>query len=76
MTKDDKGYGKDDKVRMIFTYNNGNPPLNMWLRQVKRCLLKNKKATNLEENIQICFCQPTNLKRIATQPNKSKPKES
>ena len=63
-------------MRMIFTYNNGNPPLNMWLRQAKRCLLKNEKAKNLGENIQICFSQPKNLKRIATQPNKSKPKES
>jgi hypothetical protein len=62
--------------RTIFTYNNGNPPLNMWLRQAKKCLLKNDKAKNLGENIQICFSQPQNLKRIATQPNKSKPKES
>ena len=67
--------GKDDKVRMIFTYNSGNPPLNMWLRQAKRCLLKNDKAKNLGEKIQICFSQPKNLKRIATQPNKSKPNE-
>ena len=26
----------DDKVRCIFTFNQGNPPLHLWLRQAKK----------------------------------------
>jgi hypothetical protein len=63
---------KDDKIRMIFTHNSANPPLNMWLREAKKCLVKNEKAKQMGENMQICFSQPKNLKRIASQ--KSKPK--
>ena len=61
---------------MIFTHNNGNPPLHMWLREAKKCLLKNDKAKQMGENMQICFSQPKNLKRIATQKTKSKSTES
>ena len=57
----------DDKIRMIFTHNEGNPPLNMWLRQAKKCLLKNEKAKKIGDKLQVCFRQPKNLKRIATQ---------
>ena len=61
---------------MIFTHNNGNPPLHLWLRETKKCLLKNDKAKQIGENMQICFSQPINLKRIATQKRKSKSTES
>ena len=27
---------KDDKIRMIFTQNSANPPLNMWLREATK----------------------------------------
>ena len=57
---------------MIFTQNSANPPLNMWLREAIKCLVKNEKAKQMGENMQICFSQPKNLKRIASQ--KSKPK--
>ena len=60
---------------MIFTHNNGNPPLHMWLREAKKCLLKTEKAKQMGENMQICFSQPKNLKRIATQKSKSKSTE-
>ena len=48
----------------------------MWLREAKKCLLKNDKAKQMGENMQICFSQPNNLKRIATQKTKSKSTES
>ena len=48
----------------------------MWLRQAKKCLLKNDKAKQLGDKMQICYSQPKNLKRTATQVNKSKSRES
>ena len=57
---------KDDKVRCIFTYNEGNPPLHQWLRQAKKCLLKNEKAKQIGEKMQITFRQPKNLKKMVT----------
>ena len=57
---------KDDKVRCIFTFNEGNPPLHLWLRQAKKCLLKNEKAKQIGEKLQITFRQPKNLKKIVT----------
>ena len=35
---------QNDKVRLIFTHNRGNPPMHQWLRDSKKCLLKNEKA--------------------------------
>ena len=55
----------NDKVRCIFTYNEGNPPLHLWLRQAKKCLVKNEKAKALGDKMQITFRQPKNLKKIA-----------
>ena len=56
-----------EKAKLIFTHNGGNPPLHKWLREAKSCLVKNEKAKSLGENIQICFSQPRNLKRLVTQ---------
>ena len=67
------GRGEDKKVRLIFTHNRGNPPLHMWLRESKKCLLKNDKAKKIGENMQVCFSQPKGLKRIVTQKNIKKP---
>ena len=39
----------------------------MWLREAKKCLIKNDKAKSLGDSIQICYSQPKNLKRIVTQ---------
>ena len=46
--------GKDEKVRMIFTYNRGNPPLKKLFREAKKCLIKDDRARNLGNNFQIC----------------------
>ena len=40
---------KDDKVRCIFTRNEGNTPLHSWFRQAKKCLVKNEKAKQIGE---------------------------
>ena len=68
------GSKRDKKVRLIFTHNAGNPPLHQWLREAKRCLLKNEKAKDIGNSIQICYRQPKNLKRIITQTKFSRPK--
>ena len=65
----------DGKVRLIFTHNEGNPPLHKWLREAKSCLVKNEKAKSLGKDIQICFRQPRNLKSLVTQRKTSKPCE-
>ena len=65
---------EDGKVRLIFTHNAGNPPLHTWLREAKKCLIKNEKAKNIGEKIQICYKQPKNLKRIVGQSKASKKK--
>ena len=62
-----KNKKENDKVRLIFTHNRGNPPLHMWLREAKKCLVKNEKAKLLGEKMQVCYSQPKNLKRIVTQ---------
>ena len=64
--------GGDKKVRLIFTHNRGNPPLHMWLRDAKKFLIKNEKAKKLGGNIQVCYSQPKNLKRVVTQKNERK----
>ena len=69
-----KNTAQKDKVRLIFTHNNGNPPLQMWLREAKQCLVKNEKAKLMGDKMQICYSQPKNLKRIVTQKKTSKSK--
>ena len=56
----------DKKVRLIFTYNKGNPPLHKWIREAKRFLLKDDRAKSLGQNIQICYKQPKNLRSMVT----------
>ena len=68
-----KNAENDEKVRLIFTHNVGNPPLHKWLREAKSCLVKNEKAKSIGQNIQICFKQPKNLRRLVTQKKTSKP---
>jgi hypothetical protein len=55
---------KSDKVRGIFTHNQGNPPLHQWIRESKKLLIKNEKAKQIGERIQIGWRQPKNLKRM------------
>ena len=51
----------DKKVRLIFTYNKSNPPIQKWIRQSKRFLDKNEKSKELGRNIQIAYRQPKNI---------------
>ena len=54
-----------EKVRLIFTHNKVNPPLQMWIRQSKKLLIKNDEAKALGDRIQIASRQPKNLLRMA-----------
>ena len=56
----------DKKTRLIFTHNEGNPPLHQWLREAKKLLVRNERAKSMGEDMQISFRQPRNLKKIAT----------
>ena len=55
--------GSDDKIRLIFTHNEGNPPIHQWLRECKKLLVRNEKAKKFGEKMAIGLKQPTNLKR-------------
>jgi hypothetical protein len=57
---------KDEKIRCIFTFNQGNPPLHLWFRQAKKCLIKNEKAKQIGQKMQIAYRQPQNLKKLVT----------
>ena len=52
------------KVYFIFTHNQSNPPIHMWLRDCKRQLERNDEAKLIGKKIQISFKQPRNLQRI------------
>ena len=54
----------DDKVRLIITHNQTNPPIHMWVRQCKQVLIRNDKAKNIGNRIQIGSKQPKNLLRL------------
>ena len=56
---------KDNKIRLMFTHNQGNPPLHKWMRDCKYLLARNEKAKDMGERIQICTKQPKNLQRLA-----------
>ena len=56
----------DDKIRLIFTHNVGNPPIHQWLRDCKKLLVRNEKAKKLGNRIQVGFKQPKNLKSMVS----------
>ena len=58
--------GEDKKVRLIFTYNQSNPPLHKWVREAKKYLLKDERAKDIGKQIQICYKQPRNLRSMVT----------
>ena len=66
----------DNKVRLIFTYNQNNPPIHKWIRQSKKFLERNEKAKELGKNIQIAYKQPKNIKRMVGGPSKGGGRES
>ena len=59
----------DDKCRLIFTHNKGNPPLHDWMRKSKK-LLVSAKAKKFGDKFQISYKQPQNLKKTVSGPNK------
>ena len=68
----------DKKIRLIFTNNEGNPPLQKWLREGKK-FLRSSKAKKIASNLQIVYRQPRNLQRLVAGPNNkvtSEPEES
>ena len=60
---------KDDKVRMITTYNEGNPPFHQWIREGKKLLERNEKAKEMGNRIQLSTRQPKNLRRMVSASN-------
>ena len=56
---------KDEKIRLIFTHNQDNPPIYKWLREGKRLLARNDKAKSMGDKLQVGWKQPKNLLRIA-----------
>ena len=42
----------DDKVRLILTHTQANPPIHQWIRECKSVLLRNDKAKKIGKNIQ------------------------
>ena len=67
---------KDNKVRLIFTYNAGGPPLHQWFRESKMLLARNDDAKGIGENLQISYRQSKNLQQIVCGAHKSIPKNS
>ena len=61
----------DRKVRLIFTFNQSNPPIHKWIRQSKKYLERNEKAKELGKNIQIAYKQPKNIKKLVGGPSNS-----
>ena len=43
----------DNKVRLIFTHNAANPPINKWIRESQKVLLINDEARELSWNIKV-----------------------
>jgi hypothetical protein len=62
----------DDKIKLIFTHNEGNPPIHQWLRKCKRLLVRNEKAKQFGDKLAIVLKQPKNLKRKVTVGTKRK----
>ena len=58
----------DGKIRLIFTNNEGNPPLHKWLREGKK-FLRSTKAKKMASNLQIVYKQPRNLQRLVAGPH-------
>ena len=54
----------DKKVRLIFTFNQHNPPIQKWIRQSRKYLDKTEKAKELGRKIQIAYEQPKNIKKL------------
>ena len=65
--KQRKKKNSDNKVRLIFTHNQANPPIHQWVRQCKDQLMKNEKSKEIGKRIQIATRQPKNLQKLVSQ---------
>ena len=65
----------DNKVRLIFTYNQHNPPIHKWIKQSKKYLDRNDRAKEIGKNIQIAYKQPKNIKKLVGGPSNGGRKE-
>ena len=65
----------DNKVRLIFTYNQHNPPIHKWIKQSKKYLDRNDRAKEIGKNIQIAYKQPKNIKKLVGGPSNGGMKE-
>ena len=65
----------DNKVRLVFTHNQSNPPVQKWIRKSKKVLLKNDEAKTIGDNIQVGWRQPRNLKNTVCGLKKGDPKK-
>ena len=54
----------DSKVRFVFTHNQSNPPIHMWVREGQKLLARNDNAKDVGRRIQICSKQPKNIQKI------------
>ena len=59
----------NDKVRLIFTHNEKNPPIHQWIRESRKYLDRNEKAKEMGKNIQIGYKQPKNIKQLVGGPS-------
>ena len=51
-------------MRGIFTYNQGNPPIQQWIRESKKLLIINDNAKKIGEQMQVGWRQPKNIQRL------------
>ena len=58
-----KKKNNNKKVRLIFTHNEGNPPLHKWIRECKQ-FLETPKAKKIGKEMQVVFKQPKNIKQL------------
>ena len=59
-----KKQNNNEKVRLMFTHGQANPPVQMWVRQCKQLLSKSAKAKKIGEKIQIGSKQAKNLQQL------------
>ena len=63
-----KDKGKE-KVRLIFTQNESNPPIHRWIRDARKTLIRDERSVEIGKMVQITSKQPKNIKSIVTKNN-------
>ena len=58
----------DTKVRLIFTYNQNNPPIHKWIKQSKKYLDSNERAKELGKNLKVAYKQPKKIEKLVGGP--------